>query len=188
MNSPHRKAILIFGVVIPFVFIGALLFGTFYGKSRIADIHQRKVSELERFENAEVQVTQVESTLSTDNRRDKMNYWNTKLEQDFIQSLTQNLNQVLAKYDSSVLRQTEMGQAKGAASIGGKTENPHIRIQLSFEGGFKPMQQLLAELETEMPQLVLEELIIKPIPAKGEGETGKLQFGVTYLGWEKRKA
>lgn len=186
--SPHRQAIVIFGIIIPIVFIGALLGGTFYGKSKIAHIHNDKVAKLERYEAAKVQANQLEATMSADNRREKMEYWNSKLEQDFIQSVTSNLNTILAKFEPDVLTRTEMGQAPGASNIGPKTENPHVRIQLSFEGGYKPMQLLLAELEAEMPQLVLESLSIQPIPSQSERDLGKLRFGVVYLGWEKPKA
>lgn len=186
--SPHRQAIIIFGVVIPVVFIGALLGATFYGKGKISHLHNEKVAQLERYQTAEVQANQLEATMSADNRREKMAYWNSKLEQDFIQSLTSNLNTILAKFEPEVLTRTEMGQAKGAGLIATRTENPHVRIQMSFEGGFKPMQLLLAELEAEMPQLVLESLTISPVPAKSERDTGKLKFGVVYLGWEKPKA
>ena len=60
-------------------------------------------------------------------------------------------------------------------------------IQLSFEGGFKPMQMLLAELEREMPNLMLESISIKSEPSRAEVESGKLKFTVLYLCWEKPK-
>lgn len=187
-TSPHRQAIIVFGVALPAILLGALLGATFYGKSKIGDLHKEKVANLERYNTAKAQANELEGYLATDNRREKVAYWNSKLDQDFIQTLTQNLNTILAKFEPEVLTRTEMGQASGVSSIGAKTENPNVRIQMSFEGGYKPMQLLLAELESEMPQLILESLSITPLPAKSERENGKLRFGVVYLGWEKPKA
>ena len=187
-SSPHRQAITVFGIVVPIVFIGALAGATFHGKTKIESLHREKVAKLERFENAKVQANQLEGVLSTDNRREKVAYWNSKLEQDFIQSITKNLDQILAKYDPEVLARTEMSQAAGSGGIGGQTSNPHMRIQMAFEGGFKPMQMLLAELEAEMPQLFLENLTVSPIEASSEADRGRLKFSVVYLGWEKPKA
>lgn len=187
--SKHRQAILIFGVALPFALVLGLIATTLYGRAKLNRAHTEKVANLESYQRATSQTNELEAMLSLDDRREKVAYWNSKLDQDFIQTLTQNLNTILAKYDESVLKQTEMSQVSGgAASIGGKTENPHSRIQLSFEGGFKPMQLLLAELETEMPQLILEDLAIRSTPAASEGSTGQLHFAVTYLCWEKPKS
>jgi hypothetical protein len=146
------------------------------------------VQTLERFRTAESQVKELEAFLTTENRREKTAYWTSKLEKDVVESLTENLDKILAKYDPEVLRQTEMGQATGASAIGAKSKHPHTRMQLSFEGGFKPMQLLLAELETEMPHLVLESVAITPRPAVSETDKSSLQFRVVYLCWEKPKA
>lgn len=185
--SPHRQAILIFGIVVPLFLIGVLSIATFVGHSKLTNSFDTKVAALERYQTSEAQVKELEAFMTMESRREKVTYWNSKLEADFVESLSKNLETILAKYDPEVLRQTEMGQASGAGDIGPKTKHPHARMQLSFEGGFKPMQMLLAELETEMPQLVLESLSVQPKPATSESEKTTLKFAVTYLCWEKPK-
>ena len=52
------------------------------------------------------------------------------------------------------------------------------------------MQLLMAELEEEMPQMVLEKMTITPKTnekSASEG-TGKLNFNLTYLSWKKRES
>jgi len=183
--SKHRQAILIFGVVLPALFILGLAGGALKARTQINQDHNAKVADLESYESARSQVTELDAYLATQNRREEIEYWSSKLGQDFIQSLTENLNRILAKYEPDVLKLTAMGQASGSSTFGTQVENPSSRIQLSFEGGFKPMQLLLAELETEMPQLVLESINVGIIPAKNEMETGSLSFGLVYLCWEK---
>ncbi len=184
--SPHSQAILVFGVILPFAVLGAIGIGAFSGHSKIDKLHREKLSALERFETAQSQVSELEGFLTKDNRREKAVYWNSKMSQDVVESLTKNLDKILAKYDPEVLHQTEMGQATGGG-IGSRFKFPSSRMKLSFEGGFKPMQLLLAELETEMPNLVLEDLSIQTKPSTAEGKKGTLQFSVTYLCWEKAK-
>jgi Sec-independent protein translocase protein TatA len=186
-TSPHRQAILVFGIAVPVFLIIAISVAMFVGHSKLKTSFETKVAALERYQTAQTQVTELEAFLSVENRREKTAYWTSKVEQDVVESLTKNLDTILAKYDSEVLRQTEMGQAPGAGTLGVKSKHPHSRMQLSFEGGFKPMQLLLAELETEMPHLVLESLTINPKPATSEGGKSTLQFGVVYLCWEKPK-
>lgn len=185
--SPHRQAILVFGIIVPVFLIGVVSIATLVGHSKLTNSFSEKVAALERYQTSETQVKELEAFMTTESRREKVTYWNSKLEADFVESLSKNLETLLAKYDSEVLRQTEMGQASGAGGIGPKTKHPHARMQLSFEGGFKPMQMLLAELETEMPQLVLESLSIQPKPGTSESEKTMLKFAITYLCWEKPK-
>ena len=186
--SPHRQSIAVFGIIVPLFVIVLIMIVTVIGHSSLNDNFDIKVAAFERYETAQTQVSELESFLTTDNRREKIAFWNSKLEQDLVQSLTLNLDKMLAKHDTETLHQTEMGQAPGAGAIGSKTNIPHSRMQLSFEGSFKPMQLLLAELEREMPHLVLESISIRSQPAKSETEKGNLQFGIVYLCWEKPKA
>ena len=185
--SKHREAILFFGIIIPTVLLGIVLGGTLYARSKITREYQVKTEALEKYNQARKVANEFEAKLSLNNRRGKMAYWNSKLEEDFIQSMSQNLNRILAKYDSETLQQTQMGQAGGGGSIAGKVDNPSSRIELTFKGAFKPMQLLLAEIEDEMPHLILESLSISPNLAS-ENETGALVFNVTYAHWEKPEA
>ena len=186
--SPHRQAILVFGIAAPAFLLVAVSVATFIGNSKLSTSFETKLETLERFRTAEAQVKELEGFLTTENRREKTAYWTSKVEKDVVESLTENLDKILAKYDPEVLRQTEMGQATGASAIGPKAKHPHTRMQLSFEGGYKPMQLLLAELETEMPHLLLESLSVTPRPTVSDSDKSSLQFRVIYLCWEKSKA
>lgn len=183
--SHHRQAVLIFGIVIPLICILAISVATFTGSSRLKKSFNEKVASLERYKAAQQQAVELEAILTTGDKREKISYWNSRVEQDTVQSLTENLEKILAKYDAEVLTRTEMGQASGLSGIGNRTSHPFSRMQLSFEGGYKPMQLLLAELENEMPHLLLESISIRPQPAKVAGTKGNLQFGIVYLCWEK---
>ncbi len=185
--SPHRQAILVFGIVVPVFLLALVCVGVLAGRAKMKEGHRTKVAALEQYQTAKTQAAELEAYLTIDSRRDKTAYWKSKLEQDVVESLTKNLDKILAKYDSDTLRQTEMGQAPSAGGIGPKTSHPHSKMQLRFEGGFKPMQLLLAELETEMPHLVLESISINPKSASSDKEKGTLQFGLVYHCWEMPK-
>jgi len=186
--NPHSKAIAIFSIALPSIVILALFGAVMHGRGKLQQAYSEKEENFRTFQTAKTQVSELRAQLEKDNRRDKIIYWNSKLDRDFIQTLSATLNKILAKYDDSVLKQTEMSKATAAAAIGSRTDQPHYTIQLSFEGGFKPMQMLMAELESEMPNLVIERMNIKPLPAKRAGEVGMLQFDIVYMGWNKSEA
>lgn len=185
--SPHRQAILFFGILLPGLLLAGACFAAYTGHAKLKSSHQEKVADLKHYQTTKTGVDQLEAFLAAESRRDKIDYWNSKLETDVVQSLSANLERLLAKHEPEVLRQTEMGQMAGVGGIASKLKHPHTRMKLTFEGGFKPMQLLLAELETEMPQLVLESLSITPMPATANREKGTLQFAVVYVCWEGSK-
>ncbi|MDF1823941.1 MAG: GspMb/PilO family protein [Verrucomicrobiales bacterium] len=187
-SSAHTSAIAIFGVALPFFVVLILLGGTLYGRNKLQSEHNSKQAIYNKHREAKAAVMELDAFLTRENRREKVAYWNEKLELDFIQSLSENLERILSDFDTSALRQTALTQAKGLSQIASKVDNPHSRIQLSFEGGFKPMQILLAELEKEMPHLFLESVSIKPTLASNESEQGFLSFTLTYMCWEKPKS
>ncbi|MCG8601343.1 MAG: type II secretion system protein M [Verrucomicrobiales bacterium] len=186
--NPHRQSIVIFSVAIPAILVVGMLLAVLVGRGKLHANHEEKVSNFKAYQTASTQVEELEALLSLDERREKIEYWNEKLDQDFIQSISGHLSTILARYDDNVLKQTEMKKTEGSTGIGSKSENPFSAIQLRFEGGFKPMQLLMAELEREMPQLVLDSISIKANPAQKDGDQGSLSFSIVYFCWEKPKA
>lgn len=184
--SPHRQAILVFGMAIPFFVLGLAFAVAHLGYGKLKHSYEEKVANLERYHTTQAQAAELEAFLTADGRRDQAIYWKSKLGQDLVESFTGNLDKILAKYEPEVLRQTEIGRTPAAGGFGSKTDHPYSKMQLRFEGGFKPMQLLLAELETEMPNLVLESLTVAP-KSSTESERSALQFGIVYHCWEMPK-
>lgn len=185
--SKHRQAIVIFSVAIPFV-IFAIVFGAgLHYRGKLQAIYEEKEKNLETYEIAKVEVRKLEAELAEGGRKEKIEYWNSKLDQDFVPTLSSNISKILGRYDENVLKQNSMSQLSSESAIAKSSKDAYNLVSLSFEGGFKPMQLLMAELEREMPQLVLEKLTITPVVDDKEGTegTGKLMFDLVYLSWKK---
>jgi len=188
--SKHTQAILIFSIAIPLL-IAAIVFGTaFYGRGKLTSVYQEKHDRFEKFRFAEMATRDLEAELAVEGRKEKIAYWNGKLDQDFVPTLSDTIDRIVKKYDEEVLRHTSMSQLPGNSSISKTSRSAYNLVNLGFEGGFKPMQLLMAELEEEMPQMVLEKMAITPMTnekSAAEG-TGKLNFNLTYLSWKKRES
>ena len=115
-----------------------------------------------------------------DGRRDKMSVWEEHLNGEVVQKITRELQEIMETYSELELTQTGLGRPASRSMLGGSTENHYSRFQTSFEGGYGPMQQVMAALETQMPHLVLEEFNIKP-----SQNPGTLSFHATYLCWHE---
>lgn len=174
--STYLKAILIHGLVIPGLFIIISLSSGWYGLEKIKakrEVAQKRADELAE---TAVQIDAVKAKLN--GRTEQMAYWEERIEGEVIQKITKTLQTIMEGFSPAELRQTGLGRPTGRSAFAGNTENEYSRFQVSFEGGFEPMQQVLAELEARMPQMVLEELYVKPA-INSEG----LSFQVSYVCW-----
>ncbi len=188
--SKHRQAILIFSVGIPLL-IAAIVFGAaFYGRSQLHAVYKAKQDAFEEHKRAESATRELEAELSVEGRKEKIAYWTEKLDQDFVPTISTTIDEILKDYDEEVLRQTSMSQLPGDSAIAKSKRDTYDLVSLGFEGGFKPMQLLMAELEEEMPQLVLEKLSVTPLTNEKTATEGtaKLNFNLTYLSWKKRNS
>ena len=188
--SKHTQAILIFSVAIPLLIAGIVFGAAFYGRGKLNVVYHEKQDRFESFKHAETATRELEAELEVEGRKEKIAYWNEKLNQDFVPTLSDTIDRILKKYDEEVLRQTSMSQLPGDSTISKTKRSAYNLVSLGFEGGFKPMQLLMAELEEEIPQMVLEKMTITPKTnekSASEG-TGKLNFNLTYLSWKKRES
>ena len=63
-SSNHQQAIAVFGIVIPFLLIGAMIGATLYGRGKVSQTHSEKVSNYERFKMARIYADAMETTLA----------------------------------------------------------------------------------------------------------------------------
>lgn len=180
----YSISIVIFGGVLPF--IGLSLFGGFliYGRAKLHEKRESKEALFATYQQSAGKVANVEEELAIEGRAEQMAYWDEQLRKEFVQSLTQNLNEIISQFSEEQLVRTEFSRPGTGSALASKTKNPFTRFNLSFEGGFGPMQTLLTELEVRMPQLVVESLQMKPVADPGPKSKGRLRFDVTYLAWQ----
>lgn len=182
--TKHTQSIFIIGVIVPAVLLIALLGGAIYGRNKLHAARDQKLAVWREHVQAMAALQTAQSEFS--GREDGISEWKDSMEQELIQTLTANLQKAMAEYSDQQLRQTELSRPGGTSQFASATENHYDRFRLTFEGGFGPMQRVLATLETRMPQLVLEDLSISPA-ARGGGDDGPaaLKFAVTYLSWRE---
>lgn len=186
--SKYTQSILIFGLILPCGILLLALVGVVHGRSKIQNTDKVRTESYEKYTEASSKLQLIESKLSSDGRRDQMTYWEEQLGKDFIESLTQNLNEITAEFDESQLLRTELSRPSSRSLLAASTENSHARFKLSFEGGFGPMQRTMAELEMRMPQLVLESLEVSPGSGNYSGSVPRLKFEAVYLCWQDPSA
>ena len=180
--TKHTESIFVIGVIAPGVLLIAILGGVLFARGKLDTEMQAKMAVWQEHEQSMAALRKAESEFS--GKEGNLDAWKRSIEQELIQSLTLTLREAMAGYSDQQLRQTELSRPSNTSQFAAATDNKYDRFKLSFEGGFGPMQRVLAILETKMPQLVLETMNISPVArAGGADATRKLKFAVTYLSW-----
>lgn len=182
----HTESIVFFGYVIPFVCAGILAGGIFYGRSQLQQTEARRLKVWEEYTTAAREADGIEQQIAAPGRRAMMAYWDECLDKEFVQTLTQNLNDIQRRFSEEQMLQTELGRPAGRSSFGANSENPYSRFKISFNGGLGPIQFALAELERRMPQIVLDDMRITPKTAQPDSPA-MLTVEATYLNWQDNK-
>ncbi len=183
MNK-HTESIVVFGIVLPAFLLAGLLGGVVYARGKLYAAKTERVATYREHEQVVASLQKTEADFGT--RSENLDYWKESLSQELVQTLTANLRQAMSDYTDDQLRQTELSRPGGSSQFAAVTENKYERLSLSFEGGFAPMQRVLAELELTMPQLSLESLTVGPTNSGvGNKDSQKrLKFVATYLSWQ----
>jgi len=183
MNK-HTESIVVFGIVLPAFLLAGLLGGVVYARGKLHAAKAERIATYREHEQVVASLRKTEADFGT--RSQNLEYWKESLSKELVQTLTANLRKAMAEYTDDQLRQTELGRPTGSSQFAAVTENNYERLSLTFEGGFAPMQRVLAELELKMPQLSLESLTVGPtkLAANNKDSQRRLNFVVNYLSWQ----
>ena len=180
--TKHTESIFVIGVIAPGVLLIVSRVGVCFARGKLDTAKQAKMEVWQEHEQSMAALRMAESEFS--GKEGNLDAWKESIEQELIQSLTLTLREAMEGYTDQQLRQTELSRPSNTSQFAAATDNRYDRFKLSFEGGFGPMQRVLAILETKMPQLVLETMNISPVAqASGTESTRKLKFAGTYLSW-----
>lgn len=182
----HTESVFFFGYVVPFLLAAALVGGILYGRARLQKTEAKRGKAWEEYITTAREGDSIEAQLGTPGRRAMMKYWDECLSKEFVQNLTQNLNDIQRRFTEDQLQQTELGRPAGRSGLAGNSENPYTRFKISFNGGFGPVQLALAELERRMPQIVLDDIKITT-KSKAQNGAAILNIEATYVSWQDKK-
>lgn len=174
----YSKAILVYGLALPGLVILLSLAGSWYGMGKVKAQKEQAQERAKQHTDLQNEISAAEKKLA--GRSEKMSEWEPHLKGEVVQKITRTVQEILAGYPDKELTQIGLGRPASRSMLGGSTDNHYSRFQMSFEGGYGPMQQVLAAMELRMPHLVLEEFEVRP-----STNSGILSFNVTFLCWHE---
>lgn len=156
--SAYTKPIIRFGLVTPAVFNCFLLGGVLWGVGQLGDVRAQKEK---RYKEQTIRINAMK-TLEADLGPKRKTFEDQKklLTADPGQLFTRILESLLPKYKEIELERSSLVFPLDRGRIGRQVRTDLARVKSSFQGGFGPMQEALFQVESLMPQAVLEEMKI----------------------------
>lgn len=173
----YRKSIALFGFVIPLL-IAAVVVGAFaFFSGKAAKSFDDKQVQYSAFQRNRQECLGLEGQIT--NRSEHVARWAAALREETASSITSNLKQVAEGISSKEFQQTAFSRPNNPGGFGSASAQRSSPVQLSFRSNFRSMQKVLIGLESNMPQLQLEELRIDRAP-----QASNLNFQIAYTAWE----
>jgi hypothetical protein len=158
--SIYRKAIAVYGLLVLFIAILFLIGGAWYGLHRVRSERREIQTAAQEARRLESEIDAARAKLK--GRKECMEVWEQCLHGEVAQNVNRVLQEVMEPYRENELKQIALGRPSSKSALAGGTENSYSRFEVVFEGSYGPMQEVLVQLETRMPNLVLEELLVEP--------------------------
>ncbi len=179
--SAYTSAILRYGVIAP-IAVNSLLLGlAVFGNTRLTQTISRKEAAYREYKAQEAEAERTDAALEP--RRAPFEDQKLLLKLDTAQVYPEVVDTQMRKYKSveiernSLLFPTERGPLNRTVATRG------VRVRTTWEGGYGPMQEILLQLESVLPQANLEDLKITRKSGLLPGQPQRLAFEMTHICW-----
>lgn len=176
MNFNYRKAVLIFGLLIPVLFVGGLIAIVLY---KTSDINSQYQTKLQNKKKSELMMSQ-NKILAKQVIKEKasLNAWESLLKAESRRSFLQHWKDVEKQFKAKeFVRELPIWQ-NDSKGLGTGVSQPASQVTMSFDATYRAMQIALMEMETRLPQMQLDTMSCKPSQNK---ET--VNFKMTFTIW-----
>ncbi|MFO1484245.1 MAG: hypothetical protein U1F71_12880 [Verrucomicrobiaceae bacterium] len=156
--SAYTSPILRYGLIMPAMFNCVLLGGVIAGVSKLGTMRTEK----EELYKEQTQRLAAMKKLEAELAPKRKNFLDQKvlLKSDPGQLFTRILDSLLPKFKEIELERSGLVFPLDRGRLGRQVKTEAARVKSSFQGGLGPMQETLLQVESLMPQAVLEELKI----------------------------
>ena len=175
----YRNSVILFGIAAP-ALVAALVIGLcIHGGQRIRTSLADKVEHFAEAEQTRRAVAHAEAEIAPE--LENLARWDNRLTQDTSSTVTGHLREIAERLPEGEFQQTSFERPEGSAGFGAASAQKSSHIRLSFRGTYRSLQRAFLELETLMPQLLLQEIRISPHP----NQPSMLNVQLAYTAWEE---
>lgn len=180
--SAYTKHIVRFGLATPALFNCILLGAVLILNNKLQQVCGIKKSRYKQHMERLASVKEIDSEVAP--RRKVFENQKRILQVDPSQLFTRISDSIVSRYQHIELERTGMVFPLERGRIGRLLQVDVGRVKSSFEGGYGPMQETLLQVESLMPQSLLEEIKVTRKPDVLPLKQGHLVFEMTHICWK----
>ncbi len=175
----YKQSIILFGIVIP-VIVAVIVIGVCaFFRNKITSSFAEKEQYYSGYEQSRMGALEIEAQLSR--QRDSSERWQELVGQETFSLVTTNLRAIAEKLPPKEFQQTAFERLGSSGGIGSVSAQKSAGLKFNFRGTYRTVQKAFIDLETQMPNLQLQELRIDP---SSTTDSPLLNFQVIYTAWE----
>lgn len=177
MNPRYKTGIILFGAAAPSLVL-LVLFGVLVSqKSRINREYIQRKAVYTANVRSEQTAKGVKAQLAT--YKEKERHWDSLLKKSDVGSVTGLLKEISSAYSAGEkFRQNDFKFVNRETGIGAASKQPSVTYNISLSGTYQALQESILSLESQMPNLSLNSLDLKP---QKEGQL--LEAELSYSAW-----
>ncbi len=184
--SAYTKQILRFGLATPALFNCVLLGAVLILSHKLQQTRDRKLSQYRNHVARLTAIAEMEEQAAP--KRKSFESQKRILQSDPNQIFTRASDSIVSRYQTVELDRTGMVFTLERGRIGRLSKIDAARVRSSFEGGYGPMQETLLQVESVMPQSLLEEIKVTRKADVLPKKQDHLLFEMTHLCWKATEA
>lgn len=174
----YRQSIVLFGIVLPLVITAVVVGLCALLKMNMVTSFENKQKTHKAYEMGRLAGLEIESQVTR--QRPHVERWTAQLAQETASTATSTIRDICEHLPSKEIQHTAFDRTDTKAGFGAVSGQDSSQIRIAFRGTFRTMERAFLELETRMPQLLLQDLQISP----STNQSSLLNFQVTYTAWE----
>ncbi|BDS08497.1 hypothetical protein NT6N_35370 [Oceaniferula spumae] len=179
MNSYYKQSVAIFGLAIPLTVMGVLAGGALYSVSVINKKFKVKKVEYTKALVVDQQTAKLQAQVAQNGSH--LARWNNVLSTETRGTFIDHWKVAEKKFSGRELTRGPHNWINYSEGIGKGIMQPASQVEMSFSGTYRAMQLTLMEVESKLPQLQLDSLVMSP-----DAQNEKLNFKTTFTVWTEK--
>ena len=178
MKEYYKQPIVVFGIVLPILVMGVFGGVAYHMSSSVTDDYKKKKIIYDKAQQEMSQMMAMQGKIQKTSVQLKR--WDKLLARESRGTFLEHWKEAEKKFSGRELTKTSHNWVNYSEGIGKGTSQPSSQVNMSFSATFRAMQLAMLEMETNLPQMQLDSLIMTPA-ANGQKMNFETQFTVWTL-------
>lgn len=176
MEQDFKKAVAVFGLVLPVLLIVALIVAVIVGKGRVTKTYKTRQAAYQQSQMQQKQLQLLRQKVAQE--KEVLESWEALLAKESRRSFTQHWKEVGQSFKSREFQLELPTWQNQSSGLGQGHSQPASQVSMNFDATFRAMQIALLKMETRLPQMQLDSISMK---LGQDGQT--LNFQTQFTVW-----